>query len=427
MIKNLFKKTVLSIITWQAKQVLKKHNPVVIGITGNIGKTTTKDSVAAVLSGLNVRENKKSLNSEFGVPLTILNQKTGWSSPSKWFKVILNGFKEINNRNYPKILVLEIGADHKGDIKNLMKWLKLDVAVMTQFAEVPVHIENFASKEQMVKEKAYIVKGLKKGGIFIYNSDCKDSVSISEKVREDVKLISFGQKKADCIAAMIINDIKNRYVHSQVNYKGQKYHLICEGVLGESPVMAGLPAIILADHFGIDIKRGVEFLKTMERAPGRMRLLEGKGGSLVLDDSYNSSPLALMHGLKTVNDTNVIGRKIVILGDMLELGEYTRQEHYKIGAEVKRVAHILVTVGSRAKFIADGAREAGMDDGWILECASSEEAGREVLSILKPGDMVYIKGSQGVRMEKATKILVDTNIVDVHKDLPRQEKEWLER
>ncbi|MDQ5957284.1 MAG: hypothetical protein QG614_259 [Patescibacteria group bacterium] len=427
MLKNLFKKIIINIITWQAKQVLKKHNPMVIGITGNIGKTSTKDSIAVALQTLSVRENKKSLNSEFGVPLTVLNQKTGWNSIIKWSKVILAGFKEIRTKDYPKILILEIGADHKGDIKNLMKWLKLDIAVMTQFAEVPVHIENFDSKEQMLKEKSYIVKGLKKGGIFIFNADCEDCVNISKKVRDDVKTISFGEKTGDCRANMIINDIKNKNVHSQINYNNKKYNLICNSVIGNASILAAMPAIIIADHYRLNLPNVVESLKDMERAPGRMRLLEGKGGSVILDDSYNSSPLALMNGLKTLNETNVIGRKIVILGDMLELGEFTRQEHYKMGSEVKRVAHVLVTVGSRAKFIAEGARDAGMEDGWILECSRSDEAGKEVLSIIKSGDLVYIKGSQGVRMEKATKILVDTNVVNVSKDLPRQEEEWLKR
>ena len=113
-----------------------------------------------------------------------------------------------------------------------------------------------------------------------------------------------------------------------------------------------------------------------------------------------------------------------MLSDLLELGEYTKDEHLKIGKEAARVAHILVTVGNRARFIAEGALNNGMNEGWILECDDSESAGREVLGILKSGDLVYIKGSQSMRMERATKILLEEH-VNTKTELARQEDEWI--
>ena len=440
--RNTIKKIILYILTLEAKLVLARHKPFVIGITGNIGKTTTKDTVAAALSGFSVngrgvRESKKSMNSEWGIPLTILDQKSGWDNPGRWLAVLFSGFCEIFNNNYPKILILEIGADHKGDIKSLMKWIKLDIGVMTQFAEVPVHIENFKNREEMILEKSYLAKGIKNGGTFIYNSDCKDTAKIASdlnlesKQNKKIDFISFGKKSGDCRASVIISDIKNKNVHSQVIYQNKNYNLTCDGVIGESNILCALPAIIIGKHFEkneegnalLDFKSSLENIKTMYRAPGRMKILEGKSNSIIIDDSYNSSPLAVMHGLKTIGETNVIGRKIVMLGDMLELGDHSKDEHIKIGKEAARVAHVLVTVGDKSRFVAEGALNNGMNEGWILECDDSESAGREVLNILKSGDLIYIKGSQGMRMERATKILVHQN-VKIKYELPRQEKEW---
>ncbi len=441
--KSIIKKIILCIITLEARVVLQVHKPVIIGITGNTGKTTTKDTVFAALEDLSVggravRASKKSLNTEFGVPLTIIGQSSGWNSFFKWIQIMLNGFSEIFNSNYPKIIILEIGADRKGDIKSLTKWLKLDIGVMTQFADVPVHIENFKDKEEMFVEKSYLAKSIKSGGLFIYNSDCKDSAKIAEDledmVHDKVNKISFGKKSGDCRASVIISDIKNKNVRAQVIYQNKNYNMVCDGVLGEASILCALPALVIAKHFekdksgqvNLDFKKSLENIKKMDRAPGRMKILEGKSDSIIIDDSYNASPLAVMHGLKTIGETNTLGRKIIVLGDMLELGEHSKNEHLKIGKEVARVAHILVTVGAKSRFIAEGAMNNGMNEGWILECDDAESAGREVLGILKSKDLIYIKGSQTMRMEKATKILLDSH-VNIKEVLPRQEREWLGR
>ena len=448
--KSWIKKIIVYIITLEAKIVLKVHKPFIIGITGNIGKTTTKDTVAAALEGYSingrgVRATNKSLNSELGVPLTILNQSSGWNSISKWLGVMFTGLGEIFNKNYPSILILEIGADHKGDIKSIMKWVHLDIGVMTQFAEVPVHIENFKDKNEMIKEKSYLAFGIKSGGTFIYNSDCADSKNMAEKLNKKrnnlsskkVNIISFGRKLADCSSGIISNDIKNRNVKAVIRYESKNYNIACGGVLGDAAILSALPAFIIAKYFEIDksgnialdVQASIENIKNMKRGPGRMKLLDGENDTVIIDDSYNSSPLAVVNGLNTLNTLNTlskVNRKIVILGDMLELGDYTKDEHLKIGKQVAKVSDILITVGARAKFIAGGALEAGMKEGFILECENAEEAGKEAIKILKPGDIIYIKGSQGMRMERATKILLDRKVI-LKDNIPRQEKEWLDK
>jgi UDP-N-acetylmuramyl pentapeptide synthase len=173
--KELIKYIIVKIITIEAKLILNKHKPFIIGITGNLGKTSTKDSVVAALSDLQVRGTEKSLNSEFGVPLTVIGEKSGWGNILKWFYVIYRGVCVYFGTTYPKYLVLEIGADHKGDIESVTKWVKTDITILTQFSEIPVHVENFANREELVREKQFLAEAVKEGGVFIYNSDCKDS------------------------------------------------------------------------------------------------------------------------------------------------------------------------------------------------------------------------------------------------------------
>ena len=157
-----------------------------------------------------------------------------------------------------------------------------------------------------------------------------------------------------------------------------------------------------------------------------MRLLSGMNGSVIIDDTYNASPKATEHGLKTLNEIETKGRKIAVLGDMLELGDFTRDEHYKIGQEASKSCHKLYTVGIRSKVMAEGALDGGMSDENIMQCDTSIDAGKELVQVLKKDDVVYIKGSQSMRMERAVKmILAETH--NPSKVLVRQEKEWLNR
>lgn len=426
--KSILKKIVLVIITWEAKLILKKHKPFIISVTGNLGKTSTKDVVIAGLSDLKVSGSAKSMNSEFGLPLTIIGAKSGWTSAAAWLKAMWQGVKTYFKKDYAKYLILEVGADKKGDIENISKWLYSDIVVMTQFADVLVHIENFKNREELIDEKKSLLNTLKKNGIFVYNSDCKDSRNIAEEVKQ--KKISFGKNSGDISAPTIIIDIKNKRTLADVeglyDYKDKKFTIERTDTVGDSSILCALPAILIAEYLKLDLEKVADNIKNMSATPGRMSILDGKEGSVIIDDSYNASPLAMEHGLKTVSHITGVNRKILILGDMLELGEYTKAEHYRIGKIAAKSGHVLITVGSRSRSIAEGALHGGMHEGWILQVDNSIDAAREVLNILRSGDLLYIKGSQSMRMEKVVKMLLAEEVKFVSK-LVRQEEEWLKR
>jgi len=425
--KDLIKKIIVTILTWEAKAVLVRFNPYIIGVTGNLGKTSTKDAIYTVMKDhMYVRRSEKSMNSEFGVPLTILGEKSGWNSPIKWIIIIVRGFFAPFSKEYPTHLVLEIGADRPGDIKNITSWIKPDITVVTQFGQVPVHIEFFANREAIIEEKGYLVSALKESGLFIYNADDHDAQKLLEKT--SAKKIGIGIREHTDVKA---NDV-NLYgsplegTEATIVVNNEHYHLKLPEVVGKSPVYCALPALAVASYLHIPIDTACASFETMAKPKGRMRLLRGMNDSIIIDDSYNASPKATEHGLQTLSEIETAGRKIAVLGDMLELGEYTRDEHYKVGKIAAKSCHLLYTVGIRSRVTAEGALDGAMLDENIMQCDTSIDAGKELVKIIQPHDVIYVKGSQSMRMERVISMILASHH-DPATVLVRQEKEWRNR
>jgi UDP-N-acetylmuramoyl-tripeptide--D-alanyl-D-alanine ligase len=270
------------------------------------------------------------------------------------------------------------------------------------------------------------VKALKDTGLFIYNADDNDAKKLLETT--NARKVSIGiHENADIKA----NHIKMygeplEGTEADVVIGNEKCHMVLPEVVGKSPVYCALPALAIARELNISLEVACASLRDADKPKGRMRLLRGMNGSTIIDDTYNASPKATEHGLKTLSEMNVKGRKIAVLGDMLELGQHTRDEHYKIGMEASKSCHKLYTVGIRARRIAEGALDGKMLDDNIMQCDTSIDAGKELVQVIGPNDIVYMKGSQGIRMERAVKmILAETH--NSAKVLVRQEKEWLNR
>ncbi len=461
--KNFFKKIIIKIITYQARILLKRNNPKIIAITGNLGKTTTKDFIYTAIRKNLCREDgdslvlasKKSMNSDFGIPLTILRLETGWTNPILWIKIIIKGFISIFDHYPYKYLILEVGADAPDDIKNICKYIKPDIAVLTGFAEVPVHIEAFDNdREKLIREKKYLIENIKKSGIFIYNADDIDCKKIAEEMKDKniiLKSYSIQNREADIYAENIntIIQAKNKYIDKiegisfSAIFNEERNNILnikLKGILGEATIYSLLPSLIIAKEFDININKAIEDIEKAKRTNGRMRILSGVHNCTIIDDSYNSSPKALRHGINIIKNINIKGKKIFVLGDMLELGDFTRIEHENIGKLIVGIADILIVCGIRAKMIADSAIKNGMDREIVYIFSENIEAGRETLRILENeieedykkgrnenevgGDLIFVKGSQGARMEKIVKMILDNHIHDSDMELVRQEKAW---
>ena len=426
------KHSVVSILSREASLVLSRHKPRVIAVSGSVGKTATKDAIYAALSSrLHVRKSEKSMNSEFGVPLAILGLSSGWRNPFKWAWIIGKGLLiAATGKMYPKWLVLEVGADRPGDIRRIAKWVRPDIVVLTHVPEIPVHVEFFDSPQAVVEEKRSLVEYLRPGGTLIVNGDdllLKDGLRNFTGAR-----ISYGVEEFNDFFA---NDIVIAYDEAgnpegmkfQLNHEGTTLPVVLHGSLGLPRVYSALAAIATAKISGISLDDAVRALSTWEPPLGRMRILPGIKGSVIIDDTYNSSPTAVYAALDTLSDI-LAKRKIAVLGDMLELGKYSADAHRNVGTRAATAADILWTVGIRSRVTGEAALDTGMKDKNVreYELSESRRAGKELESILKPGDVVLIKGSQSLRMERVVlEIMAEPQ--KAHELLVRQDSEWLSR
>ncbi|MEI6238058.1 MAG: UDP-N-acetylmuramoyl-tripeptide--D-alanyl-D-alanine ligase [bacterium] len=432
--KQFLKKIVAIILATEAAIVIKKYKPKIIAVTGNVGKTSAKDAIFASLSReLFIRKSEKSFNSEIGVPLTILGCQNAWNDPFLWAKNILRGLELIFFREeYPKFLILEVGADHPGDIRSISKWLSPDVVVVTRIPEVPVHIEFFTSRGELIDEKANLITALKKGGTLILNADDADVLRLRER-NKSAKVVTFGiEKPADFHASGVTLSYGldgNMKVLSGVEFvldKNGENKVKLSGVVGIQHVYPVIISVAVANEFGIDAGRALQPFASYTPPAGRMNILRGIHKSVIIDDTYNSSPIALHEALLVLKNAHSGGRKIAVLGDMLELGMKSNQAHHDAGTFVAKVADILVTVGMRAKKMGDGALDAGMKANKIFSFENSSEAGKFLEGFILKKDLLLVKGSQGARMEKVIeKILED--VKSAPEVLVRQEEEWKKR
>ncbi|MDP2789151.1 MAG: UDP-N-acetylmuramoyl-tripeptide--D-alanyl-D-alanine ligase [bacterium] len=429
--RKTFRKILFYILQIEARLVLWKYHPKVIAITGSVGKTSTKDAVYAVISKIShVRKSEKSYNSEIGLPLTVLGCPNGWNDLGIWLRNIFKGLWLIlASHKYPKWLVLEVGVGKPGDMKKTASWIKSDVAIITAIGETPAHIEFFESSKHLIEEKSGLIKTLKKDGLLILNADDENVLALKEKTKS--RVVTFGWREGVDVrgSADSIFYKKNgtpEGLSFKVDESGNSLPVVIEGVFGKNHIYASLGALALSFGLKFNILNAINALKNYNVPPGRMRLLAGINKTFLIDDTYNSSPIACESALQTLGEVQSKGRKIAVLGDMLELGKHTIDAHKNIGKFAKENADVLFVVGLRAKAIAEEAREAGMNEKNIFEFTNSHETGEAVKNFIKENDFILIKGSQGMRMERVVgEILLDKK--NKSELLVRQDPEWLNK
>ena len=444
-----FKAVIVTFLTIESKLILRKYKPFIVAVTGSVGKTSTKDAIYSVLKdhGRYVRKSDKSMNSETGLPLTIIGVPNAWRSMSGWLRNIVKGAGLIlKKKEYPDVLVLEIGADHPNDIKKIVKWLRPDISVITQVSDTPVHVEFFPSPDDVFEEKASLATAVKDGGRLILFADNEKVLSMSDRVKNrNVKVISYGASdKAEIkgtdyqpvysLQELPTGDNLPQFSNPKVpvgftfnlTLNGSVYPVSISGILGKTYMFPLLAAGAVGWARNIPIIDILNGLNSYMPPRGRMNILSGTNNSTIIDDSYNSSPDAVLSALGTLKGLNCSGTKIAVLGDMMELGQYSAEEHRNVGREVFGATDELITVGQRSRATADEAVKTGLPVSRVHSFDTSVEAGDYLKSIIKSGDTVLIKGSQSIRMERAVAMIM-TNPETAVDTLVRQEKEWLEK
>ncbi len=403
-----------------AKLVLWKYKPVIVAVTGSVGKTSTKEAIYSVLRNhfgeAQVRRNERNYNNEIGVPLTIFGLETGGRSIVIWLVRFIKIFLMlVFQEKYPQILVIEMGADRPGDIKYLTKFVKPKVGVITTIGEIPVHVEFFDSPQALALEKKTLIDSLNADGVAVLNYDDDMVRQMGENVqakvltygfseKADVKAINYEVKSANVEEEGIFG-----FVNFKLNYKGSVVPVKLFNVFGEHQTYPALAAAAVGIIFNLNLIEISEGLRIYKSLAGRMRLLKGIKNTLIIVDSYNAAPLSTLAALETLGkfeNTLPVGRqgkKIVVLGDMLELGRYSPEVHEQVGQKAAEVVDLLFTVGERAKFIAEGAKAKGMTKDKIFEFCTSDEAAKIVQEKIQEGDIILIKGSRAMKMEKIIK------------------------
>lgn len=428
--KEFIRNIIVALLTFEAQSVLKKYKPKIILVTGSVGKTSTKDAVYAALKNHTfVRKSEKSFNSDIGVPLTVLGVPNGWGSAVQWLKNLTEGFLMlILTTPYPRWLIIEVGADRPGDISKRLSWIKPDVVIVTRIPDVPVHVEYYASPEDVLKEEAYPIAKLVPGTTAILNSDDRHVSGIVSP--EGVLRLTYGVSKEADVRASHYRVLTKQGVPNgisfSVSYKEEKKHFSVYGVLGQTYVYAILAGISGGLSAGATLSGMASLGEDYEPPPARMRLIQSKSGGVIIDDSYNASPVATEEALRSLRGAPAIGRRIAVLADMLELGSYSADEHKRIGTIAKECVDILVTLGVRARRIAEQARESGMNESAVHSFENSSEIITFLTQELQIGDVVLIKGSQSMRMERVVKALM-AEPEKAETMLARQDAEWLTR
>lgn len=433
--KNIFKKILELKLRFFTKAILARYSPEVVAITGSVGKTSTKEAIYTVLaSTYNVRRNLKNYNNEIGIPLTIIGAESGGRSPIKWFIVFLKAIKLIlfKDKNYPNMLVLEMGADRPGDIKYLTSFVPVKVGVVTSVS--PVHLEFFETINNIAKEKGILIKTLPKVGHAILNADDKRVNDMKDKTKAQVMtygLLSHAKIYASEIAIshnVNYKDISTiQGISFKLHYDGKTVPVLLPRVLGQHLVYSALAAICVGIIYDLNLHNIIDALKNFEPPKGRMHIIKGIKNTLIIDDTYNSSPLAVKKALFQLSQINLnqYHKKYAVLGDMLELGRITEQAHQEIGqAVVDYKVDYLITVGEMSRDTVRGAINAGMSKDKCFNFKDSIEAGKFLQQRISEGDLLLVKGSQGTRMERIVKELM-AEPQKAEELLVRQDKSWV--
>ncbi|HEY9122520.1 MAG TPA: UDP-N-acetylmuramoyl-tripeptide--D-alanyl-D-alanine ligase [Brevefilum sp.] len=357
---------------WRAKHPVRT-----IGITGSVGKTTTKELTASLLSQkFNVLKNPGNRNNEIGLPLTLL---------------------ELENNH--EVAVLEMGFYVPGEIRTLCKIAHPHIGVLTNIGTV--HAERAGSQEIIARGKAELVEMLPPGpeGVAILNMDDAYVRAMASQTRADV--FTYGiEQKADLMAADIeshgLNGLSCNLIFQE------KTHRVRSPLLGAFSAYTILRAAAVALKEGLDWE-AIEAGIADSQINLRMQQFPSPVGAVILDDTYNASPASTIAALKLLGDLE--GRKIAILGDMLELGQYERSGHYEVGKFAAKIADVLILVGERSKTIAAAAIEAGLPEEHIHWHPNAMDARKTALQVVQSGDVVLVKGSNSMRMGQITEAL----------------------
>ena len=355
-----------------------RFNIPVVAVTGSNGKTTTKDMIALVLSEkFKVLKTQGNLNNEIGLPLTLL------------------GLEDSH-----EVAVVEMGMNHLGEIHRLAEIARPNIGVITNIGVS--HIQNLGTRENILKAKMEIFDFFTSEDKAILNGDDEFLSKIANELPYQIKY--YGTSDIASIKAQDIKLLGEQGISYNLNIEGE-IHPMEIPIPGKHNVYNSLAAAAVGSIMGIAMADIAKSLKSYRPGNMRLNIFTTDSNIKVIDDVYNASPDSMKASIEVLKDLGQ-GRKIAILGDMLELGDYSQKGHTEVG-EV--VAHkgidILITVGQESKFIVTGASSCGMDNRNIIHLESNKDVIEYLDTLIEQGDKILVKGSRGMKMEEIVEYL----------------------
>jgi alanine racemase len=379
-----------------ARYILARRHIEVIGVTGSLGKTTTKEAIAAVLAvGRSVFKNYGSYNGRFGLPVALGQLEEG-----------------------QQLAILEMACDSLDEIRDLAEITRPVTGVVTSVSHS--HLEFLGTLEDIAREKGRLVEALPAHGLAILNHDDTRVRAMAERTR--ARVLTFGlHHEADLWADDVA--VTPTGTSFSAHWGADKVPLRIP-LLGAQCVYAALAAAAVGLAYGLDWAQIAKGLDAIQPLPGRTRLLAGIRGSQILDDSYNANPASTSAALDVLG-TLPAKRRLAVLGDMVQLGDYTEEGHRLVGRRCAQIVDVLVTKGELARLIAEEALHNGLAAENVHITYSTEDAVRALRAIIREGDLVLLKGSAESRLEFVTRELL-REPQSAPSVLPRQNRGWMQ-
>jgi UDP-N-acetylmuramoyl-tripeptide--D-alanyl-D-alanine ligase len=365
-----------------AAEVRRRSGARVVAITGSTGKTTTKEIAAALLEARYVTlRNRGNLNNHLGLPLSLLDLTAG-----------------------AEVAVMELGMNHAGEIRRLVDIATPDVRVWTNVGTA--HLEYFGTQDAIADAKAEILDGAGAGTALVVNAD--DPRVIGRAVGFPGRTVTFGIDAAADVRATGVEDAGFDGLRATVRTRAGEA-VIASPLAGRAHLLNVLAAMAVALDAGVPLEAMPPRIAALRPAAHRGEVRRLARDVVVVDDAYNASPGALQHLLSVAAHDRSGRRRVAFLGEMLELGPASGALHEACGrtAAAAGVAALVTVGGEPARALGQAAREAGLPAVSVRHLATSEEAAAHLAEIVRPGDLVLVKGSRGIRMERVVERLAE--------------------
>ncbi len=402
-----------------AQKYLQKHKPILVAVVGSVGKTSTKTAIATVLAErFRVRLHNDNHNTHMSVPVAILgiDYPDDIRSISAWLAVWRAARLRIRQPKDVDVIVQELGTDTPGDIPHFGKYLQPDISVVTAIS--PEHMEFFKTLEAVAKEELSVVQFSKMTAINRDDVPGEYAQYITTSAITTYGMSGSAEYRFIAEDDSLQEGFRGQFVGPEVGQIPTTLR-----VVGEHNVKTAVAAGMVGAKLGMTRDQIAQGLAKIRPIPGRMRLLRGVEESIIIDDTYNSSPLAAAAALQTLYKVQA-PQRIALLGDMNELGDFSPQAHEQLGSlcDPNALAWV-VTIGEQSeRYLAPAARRRGCQ---VRSFNSPYQAGAFVHKVLEPKAVILAKGSQnGVFAEEAVKVILHST--EEEKELVRQTPAWLE-